>query len=63
MRKEFFKFWFVIGLFLWVQPFSLALAQSGENDVEMKVSGEIHRGVLFYDTKSDTDLRNVDNDN
>ena len=63
MRKEFFSFWFVIGLFLWVQPFSLALAQSGENDVEMKVSGEIHRGVLFYDTKSDTDLRNVDNDN
>lgn len=29
----------------------------------MKISGEIHRGVLFYDTGNNGDTRNVDNDN
>ena len=59
MRKKSYGFWVFIGIFLLVQPYSLALAQ----DVEMKVSGEIHRGVLFYDTGNNGDTRNVDNDN
>jgi len=59
MRKKSYGFWVVVGILFLVQPHPLALAQ----DVEMKISREIHRGVLYYDTENDSDIRNVDNDN
>ena len=42
---------------------SPAFAQSSESKVDMKISGEIHHGLLYYDDGDNPDFRRVDNDN
>ena len=39
------------------------VVSSGNTGVNLSLSGQVNRGLLFYDDGEKTDLRNVDNDN
>ena len=50
-------------VFLTCLNVSPAFAQSSDSKVDMNISGEIHRGVMYYDDGDNPDFRHVDNDN